>query len=237
VLEHAAEVGAVPYLIGRDFDFRPDGSGWRRARDPDATRPLPLPSYGAAEQLANAASCAAVVAALAAALPVGEAALAAGIANAYLRGRLERHDVDGVEWVFDVGHNPAAVAGLEAALRRWPTAKRTWIVFAAMRDKDLKGVVEPFAAIAAGWFVAQASSDRGATGDELAALLESLGAARVHVAADVAGACAAARAAAEPSDRVVVYGSFHTVGAALEALRLYCAPSPSVDRPATWTRD
>jgi dihydrofolate synthase/folylpolyglutamate synthase len=237
VLEHAAEVGAVPHVIGRDFDFVRDGSGWRRARDPDATKPLPLPPYGAAEQLANAASCAAVVAALAGALPVGEAALAAGIANAYLRGRMERHDVHGVEWVFDVGHNPAAAAGLEAALRRWPTPTRTWIVFAAMRDKDLKGVVEPFAATAEGWFVAQASSDRGATGDELAALLESLGAARVHVAADVAGACAAARAAAEPSDRVVVYGSFHTVGAALEALRLYCAPSPLVDRPATWTRD
>ena len=128
-------------------------------------------------------------------------------------------------------------AGLEAALRRLPARNRTWIVFAAMRDKDLKGVVEPFAASAAGWFVAQASTDRGATGEELATLLESLGAARVHVAADVAAACAAARAATAPADRVVVYGSFHTVGAALEALRLYCAPSPLVDRRSTWTRD
>jgi dihydrofolate synthase/folylpolyglutamate synthase len=153
-----------------------------------------------------------------------------------LRGRLERHDVDGVEWVFDVGHNPAAVAGLEAALRRWPTAKRTWIVFAAMRDKDLAGVVQPFAA-ADGWFVAQANTDRGATGTELGYLLESLGAARVHIAEDIAAACAAARAAARAGDRVVVYGSFHTVSAAMETLRLYCAPSPFVDRPATWTRD
>ena len=106
-----------------------------------------------------------------------------------------------------------------------------------MRDKDLAGVVQPFAATRAGWFVAQASTDRGATGAELGTLLESLGAARVHVADDVAAACAAARAAAAAGDRVVVYGSFHTVGAALEALRLYCAPSPLVDRPATWTRD
>ncbi|HEY3518338.1 MAG TPA: cyanophycin synthetase [Gammaproteobacteria bacterium] len=237
VLEHAAAAHAVPYLIGRDFDFRRDGAVWRRSRDSDAAAPFPLPPFGGAEQFANAASCAAVVAALAADLPVGDAALSKGIANAYLRGRLERHDVDGVEWVFDVGHNPAAAAGLEAALRRLPARKRTWIVFAAMRDKDLKGVVEPFAASADGWFVAQASTDRGATGDELATLLESLGAGHVHVAADVAAACAAARAATAPADRVVVYGSFHTVGAALEALRLYCAPSPLVDRPATWTRD
>jgi dihydrofolate synthase/folylpolyglutamate synthase len=236
VLEHAAAVGAVPYLIGRDFDFREAGAGWRRARA-DNGRAFPLPPYGGAEQLANAASCAAVVEVLGASLPVSDAALARGIANAYLRGRLERHEVDGVEWLFDVGHNPAAAAGLEAALRRLPQRARTWIVFAAMRDKDLKGVVEPFAATAAGWFVAQASTDRGATGEELGLLLESLDAKSVHVATDVAAACAAARAAAQPSDRVLVYGSFHTVGAALEALRLYCAPSPLVDRRSTWTRD
>ncbi|HEX7235996.1 MAG TPA: folylpolyglutamate synthase/dihydrofolate synthase family protein [Gammaproteobacteria bacterium] len=237
VLEHAASVKAVPRLIGRDFDFRADGAAWRRSRDTDAAPALPLPPFGGAEQLANAASCAAVVAALAADLPVAESALAAGIARAILRGRLERHDVDGVEWLFDVGHNPAAAVGLEAAVRRLPARKRTWIVFAAMRDKDLKGVVEPFAASAAGWFVAQASTERGATGEELRYLLESLGAASVHVGADVAAACAAARATAQRGDRVVVYGSFHTVGAALEALRLYCAPSPLVDRRSTWTRD
>jgi dihydrofolate synthase/folylpolyglutamate synthase len=237
VLEHVAAVGAVPYLIGRDFDFREAGGVWRRARDASGQPPFPLPPYGGAEQLANAASCAAVVDALAADLPVADAALALGVANAYLRGRLERHDVDGVEWLFDVGHNPAAAAGLEAALRRLRERARTWIVFAAMRDKDLTGVVEPFAATAAGWFVAQASTDRGATGEELRALLESLDAKNVHVAADVAAACAAARAAAQPSDRVLVYGSFLTVGAALEALRLYCAPSPLVDRRSSWTRD
>jgi dihydrofolate synthase/folylpolyglutamate synthase len=105
-----------------------------------------------------------------------------------------------------------------------------------MRDKDLAGVVEPFVAAAQGWFVAQGSADRGATGAELQALLESLGAARVVAAADVAAACAAARVAAARGDRVIVYGSFYTVGAALDALRLYSAASPLVDRPATWIR-
>ncbi len=94
-----------------------------------------------------------------------------------LRGRLERHVVDGVDWVFDVGHNPAAAEVLETSLRRLPAAGRTWIVFAAMRDKDLAGVVQPLVPVATGWFVAQASADRGATGAELGTLLESLGAA------------------------------------------------------------
>jgi dihydrofolate synthase / folylpolyglutamate synthase len=235
VLEHAAAQGAVASVIGRDFDFRRDGSRWRRARDAQDTPSFPLPPFGGEEQLANAAACAEVVERLREALPVSDAALAAGIANAYLRGRLERHSVGDVDWIFDVGHNPAAAQALEHSVRQLPAAARTWIVFAAMRDKDLAGVVQPFAA-ADGWFVAQASVDRGATGAELAALLESLGAQQVHVAEDIAGACARARAAARSGDRVIVYGSFHTVGAAMEALRLYCAPSP-LDRPGTWTRD
>jgi dihydrofolate synthase/folylpolyglutamate synthase len=236
VLAHAAAEGAVPVVIGRDFDFRRAGAGWRRRQDPDTAPSLPLPAFGGEEQLANAAACAAVVERLSAALPVTDAALAAGIARAYLRGRLERHAVDGVEWVFDVGHNPAAAAGLRASLERLPPAPRLWVVFAAMRDKDLAGVVQPLVAAAGGWFVAQASAERGATGEELGLLLASLGAANVVVAENIAAACAAARAAAAPRDRVVVYGSFHTVGAATEALRLYCAASPSADRPASWIR-
>jgi dihydrofolate synthase/folylpolyglutamate synthase len=236
VLEHVAEQGARPYLIGRDFDFRREDSRWRRTRDPESVPPLPLPPFGGDEQFANAASCAAVVELLSSSLPVSHAALAAGIATAVLRGRLERHDLDGVDWVFDVGHNPAAAAVLETSLRRLPNAARTWVVFGAMRDKDLAGVVQPMVAAAAGWFVARAGADRGATGEELGALLESLGAALIVVADDIAAACAAARTEAVPGDRVVVYGSFLTVAAAMEALRLYCAPSPLVDRPATWTR-
>ena len=237
VLELAAERGARPYLIGRDFDFRREGSCWRRTNAAASAPSLPLPPFGGDEQFANAASCAAVVDLLAGSLPVADAALAAGIKNAVLRGRLERHVVDGVDWVFDVGHNPAAATVLASALRRLPAVGRTWIVFAAMRDKDLAGVVQPLVSAAAAWFVAQASADRGATGAELGTLLESVGASRVVVAGDIAAACAAARAAAAPGDRVVVYGSFLTVAAAMEALRLYCAPSPLVDRPATWIRD
>jgi dihydrofolate synthase/folylpolyglutamate synthase len=141
-----------------------------------------------------------------------------------------------VEWVLDVGHNPAAAAQLAVSVSQLPRARRTWVVFAAMRDKDLAGVVEPFVGVADGWFVAQASTDRGATGEELGTLLASLDARDVVVASSIDAAVERARSATASHDRVVVYGSFHTVGAASEALRLYCAASPLVDRPATWTR-
>ena len=236
VLAHAAAEGAVAYMLGREFDFRRAGGGWRRSSDADSAPVLPLPPFGGEEQFRNAAACAEVVGLMEGVLPVSDAALAIGIERAYLRGRFERHTVDGVEWVFDVGHNPAAAEGLRASLDRLPPARRTFVVFAAMRDKDVAGVVGPFLPLAEHWFVTQGSADRGATAAELAVLLTSVGAPHVSTAPTVAAACAQARAAAQPSDRVLVFGSLVTVGAATEALQLYCASSPLVDRPAAWTR-
>jgi dihydrofolate synthase/folylpolyglutamate synthase len=239
VLAHAAAEGAQPWLIGRDFDYvrepREAAALWRRAGDATSA-PLPLPPFGGDEQYTNAAACAAVVERLSADLPVGDAALAAGIRNAYLRGRLELHVVDGVEWLFDVAHNPAAANVLAASLATLPRAKRTFAVFAGMRDKDLPGVFAPFVAQVERWFVTQANAERGATGAELRDLLAACGARSSETAADVAAACAAARVAATRGDRVLVFGSFHTVGSATAALGLYCAPSRSGDRPSTWTR-
>src|SRR5262249_39134157 len=43
VIEHAAAEGAILELIGRDFDYRRDGSGWRRQGDAGSGPPPPLP--------------------------------------------------------------------------------------------------------------------------------------------------------------------------------------------------
>jgi dihydrofolate synthase/folylpolyglutamate synthase len=235
VLDHAASIGARVTLLGRDFDYeRGLEREWRRAAG--APTWLPRPRFGGDEQYGNAAACAAVVAELERVLPVGDDALARGIANAYLRGRLERHDVDGTEWLFDIAHNPAAAHVLDASLARLPAPKRTFAVFAAMHDKDLAGVLAPFKDEVERWFVTQACLDRGAPPADLAAVLERLGVRSVEIAASVAAACAAARMAARPGDRVLVFGSFHTVGAATAALGLYCAPSRNGEQPEEWTR-
>jgi dihydrofolate synthase / folylpolyglutamate synthase len=237
LLAHAAAEGALPRIIGRDFDYRRVPLGWQRiGAGSKEGRTLPLPSFGGDEQYGNAAACAAVVAQLGAELPVTDEALDAGIRNAYLRGRLERHSIDGIEWVFDVAHNPAAATVLAASLTRLPPAKRTFAVFAAMRDKDLAGVLAPFLASVEIWFVTQANAERGATGSTLLEILAARGARAVESCTDVAAACAATRTAARPGDRVLVFGSFHTVGAATAALGLYCAPSRLGDQPTKWTR-
>lgn len=236
VLAHARETGAELVLIGRDFDFVAIGEEWRETPAAAGDAPLPLPPFGGREQYGNAAACAAVVRHMQSQLPVAHGALAAGIRHARLRARFERHTIDGVEWVFDVAHNPAAAQVMQGSLARLPRAGRTLAVFAAMRDKDLSGVLAPFVAEVDAWLVAQADPERGAPPELLAAQLAALGARRVEVLPDVAGAVAAAGAMADPGDRVLTFGSFHTVGAATAALQLYSAASPLGTPPARWTR-
>jgi dihydrofolate synthase/folylpolyglutamate synthase len=236
LLAHATATGARAYRIGRDFDYVRSGNEWRPLGAKGSDELLPRPYFGGDEQFGNAAACATVVDCLREQLPVTHDALTAGIRHAYLRGRLERHRIDAVEWIFDVAHNPAATAIFLSSLSRLPKAGRTLAVFAAMHDKDLSGVLSPLVELVDQWYVTQASADRGATARALSELLERLGAPSVSGEPDVAAACAAARAAASSGDRVLVFGSFHTVGAATAALGLYCAPPRMGSRPAKWTR-
>lgn len=214
--------GSNGILRGRDFDCVPDGSGFELVRQGKPAVPLPVPGFGGEIQAANAAVCAATVAALQAVLPVKHDALVEGLRRAHAPGRWQRLTICGVEWIFDVAHNPAAATCLRRELDGLPRPRRTVAVFAAMRDKELASLLEPFAAEVEHWCVAPVDSERSATPEALRDLLLSLGAANIEVHGDVATATLAARARVGAGDRVLVFGSFYTVGPATAALGIYC---------------
>ncbi len=225
---HAEAIGAELLAIGRDFRPVRADVGWRyEGSDGTCYDGLPIVAFGGDVQAANMASCVAVVNALQSELPVSIAALRAGLANARLRGRSERYARDGVEWVFDVAHNPSAARALRQAVEGG-RASRTIAVFAAMEDKDLEGVLAPFTSIVASWHIARPDSERGAPLEAITEVLRRLGAGQPVLHPGVAEACAAATAEARPGERVLVFGSFYTVGPALEALGLYSTPSAVV---------
>jgi dihydrofolate synthase/folylpolyglutamate synthase len=224
VVAIAAERGAPLRYLGRDFGVEPHPEGLVYRRPGAAPRVFPRPPFGSSVQRVNAAACITVIDELAHVLPVGDEAITAGIRTARISGRLDVQDIGGVEWVFDVAHNPAAAARLHAALEQLPRAPRTLAVFGAMSDKDLASVLRPFIADVAEWHLAPVGSERGASTEQLSAVLDELEARGVRAHADVALACAAARASAKPRERVLAFGSFYLVGPAMAALQLYCAP-------------
>jgi dihydrofolate synthase/folylpolyglutamate synthase len=216
-----AAAGPAALRLGTDFDWKADGDHWRwhdRQREFGGLPADPLPVSALRD---NAASAIAAYAALDPGLD-GRRVVAA-IGQIRLAGRLQR--VPGpVEWWLDVAHNPAAAGVLADALAGEPTPGRTWCVLGMLDDKDPAAVTAALGPQVDGWFLASLPKPRGLSAAALAARLGAVPAGPPAQAPSVAAACEMARAAAEPGDRVVVCGSFHTVGPALEWLELYCSP-------------
>ena len=216
VLRRAYLLGANALRAGSDFFAeRIDAQRWRW-RDVSLRMELPMPALWAPVQLANAASAIAALRALPRSIP--RAAWSRGIAEARVNGRLQAFQCDGVEVLVDVGHNPQAARALAAALQSSPCNGRTHAVFAALADKDVSAVAAALEPVIDVWALAGL---QGARGQDAAALAERLAgsqAAEGERFADVASALQARLAAAEPGDRVLVFGSFHTVAEALAIL-------------------
>ncbi|MGE8280256.1 MAG: bifunctional tetrahydrofolate synthase/dihydrofolate synthase [Stenotrophomonas sp.] len=217
VLRRAYVLGANAIRFGSDFFAEAiDGERWRW-RDVSFRIELPQPALWAPIQRNNAATAIAALRALD--KPVPRAAWAQGVAEARIAGRLQRFQHQGVEVLLDVGHNPQAAAALATALKAQPIAGRTLAVYAALADKDAEGVAAALQAQVEAWFFAGLEGPRGQTAAQLQARLATNDAGDAVLSDTVAQALAAAFAAAGEGDRVLVFGSFHTVAEALPLLR------------------
>jgi len=217
-----AAAGADALRLGVDFDWveMPDGWCWQDGAHVMTGLPgMTLP----ASALKDNAACA--IAAFVALEPatLTPKSVARALERIRVPGRMQR--VPGaVEWWLDVAHNPDAAQVLAHALAAAPVSGRTWCVLGMLEDKDAGAVVAALDERVDGWFIASLAPPRGLAAEALEALIAGAVRGPVTRAATVAAACTAAAAAAHPGDRVVVCGSFHIVGPAMQWLGVYCAP-------------
>jgi len=217
VLRHAYVIGAVAICAGCDYLIDELGDRWRW-REVGYEIELPQPTLAAPAQRANAAAAVAALRGLD--CQISDAAIVAGVRAANVRGRLQTVLTDGVPVVLDVAHNPQAAQMLAQWLAQNPVDGETLAVFSALADKDLPAIVTPLRPhVGHWWLCGLADTPRGLSAQALARRLAPvLAGADVDVVDGVAVALAQARAQAGPGDRVVVFGSFHTVADALRAL-------------------
>jgi dihydrofolate synthase / folylpolyglutamate synthase len=219
VLATAAALGAVVWQAGVDFDIEPHADEALHYREGEWVIAVPAPALAAPCQPANAAAAICALRRLPG-LMVGSDAIARGVATAKVPGRLQR--IAGpVEIVLDVAHNPQAAGQLAQWLRCHPVAGRTLGVFSALGDKDLPRLVAALLDTVDAWYLAglPAVDRRGLAIDTVwQRLLPWPGRSEPQRHAGVAEALAAAREDAVAGDRIVVFGSFHTVGEALALL-------------------
>lgn len=218
VLDHAFEIGADLWRAGRDFHCGGDKQQWNWVGRSRRYPGLAYPALRGANQLVNAAGVLAVVEALHPTLPVTAQAVRNGLALVELPGRFQI--VPGQPaLVLDVAHNPHSAAALAENLDAMGFYPTTHAVFGAMADKDLRPMFERLNPLIDRWYFTDLPTERAASATDLQTLWHSLNTrtdvqASTHAHPDAA--LQAAVAQADPADRIVVFGSFFTVGGVLQ---------------------
>ena len=220
VLEHARLCGALPAVLGVDYSFEDEGQDWTWWSGQQVLEHLPYPALSGAHQLRNAAGVLKVVDTLQSRLPVSVAQIGLGLTEVLLPGRFHRV-TRALEYVIDVAHNPQAAEIFTATLATLSPVPRTHALIGMLKTKNHRGFLAPLLAHVQSWHFATLAGANGARAEDLAVCLHALAPRLVSAChSSVAAAHSAILAGAQPGDRVLVLGSFLTVGAMLEQLAL-----------------
>ena len=218
VIDHASAVGADLWQFGRDFNFSGDKQQWAWAGRDRRYSGMAYPALRGANQLINASGVLAALDALRQRIPVTAQAVRNGLAMVELPGRFQIVPGQPV-LVLDVAHNPHSVAALAANLDAMGFYPTTHAVLGAMADKDLLPMLQKVNPMVDKWYFTDLPLPRAAKAADLQQAWQTQNtrtdtASSVH--ADPMQALQAAIDAADPADRIVVFGSFYTVGGVLK---------------------
>ena len=219
VLDHAAAIGADLWRFGEDFNFSGDKQQWGWAGRGRRYAGLAYPALRGANQLVNASGVLAALTAVRDRLPVTAQAVRNGLSLVELPGRFQI--IPGTPTlVLDVAHNPHSVAALTENLDAMGFYPCTHAVFGAMADKDLGPMLARVGPLIDKWYFTDLPTPRAAAGTELQARWQALNTrsdASAQAFTSPEQALRAAVEAADPADRIVVFGSFYTVGGILKS--------------------
>ena len=218
VVKQAQALGADAWLFGKDFNFSGDQLQWSWAGRGRRYSGLAYPALRGANQLLNASGVLAALEVMRPQLPVTAQAIRNGLAMVELTGRFQIVSGEPV-LVLDVAHNPHSVAALAANLDAMGFYPTTHAVFGAMADKDLDSMLKKLLPLVDAWYFTDLPLPRASTAQQLAADWAALNTrkdVRSSVHETPQKALDAAILAADPTDRILVFGSFYTVGGVLQ---------------------
>jgi len=218
VLSHAKSLNADVWQVTQDVQFGGDAQQWTwRARGRTYSG-LAYPALRGANQLLNAAGVLAVMEALRQQLPVTAQAIRAGLSTVQWPGRFQILPGQPAI-VLDVAHNPHATSALAHNLDAMGFYPKTHAVLGAMADKDIPGLFKRLMPLVECWYFCDLPTPRAASASQLQAAWQSLSpppTSQFRLFANPQQALSQAMADADPADRILIFGSFFTVGGVLQ---------------------
>ena len=219
VVTYANAIGTDLWLGGRDFSVEGDKLQWSWSGRGKRYAGLAYPALRGANQLINAAGVLAALTALRDRLPITAQAVRNGLAFVELPGRFQIIPGEPT-LVLDVAHNPHAIATLALNLDAMGYSPCTHAVFGAMADKNIPQMIARMNPLVDKWYFTDLPTTRAATAAQLLEFWQAIDNGRRERYGSrfetPAQALRAAISDAQPTDRIVVFGSFYTVGGVLE---------------------
>lgn len=149
---------------------------------------------------------------------IDEHAICRGLKCVQLSGRFQILPGP-VQRIFDVTHNQQGAENLAAVLDETPCQGKTLAVIAMLRDKDSAAVFKALGQQVAHWYLGGLNGNRGQPAESLALSLQAaVTDAGYSTSETVEQAYHLAMQSAGPGDRILIFGSFHTVEAVMRQI-------------------
>jgi len=218
LLDCAAALGTPLSVLGRDYQLSISHDTWSWNSNDISLEELPRPMQYCDFQLQNAAGVLMVLEKIRHEYPVSEKDIKQGLNSFRLNGRLQIIPGE-IPKILDVAHNRESVRALVENLRKIPCLGQTHLLVGMLKDKDHLEMFKVLNEIADSWNIVTLAQERGSDAKKLISDLESLGInENVYEYTNVDEALDKLHKSSMSGDRIVITGSFLTVGAALRYL-------------------
>lgn len=217
VIDAANRTAIARYRLNQEFRHEISDTVWNWLHGQMVIQDLPCPPGAGRAQYDNAAGVLMVLSALQSRLPLDDQLIRTGLSQVELAGRFQV--IAGEPMVIlDVAHNEDSVALLAENLDGQICTGRTLAVCGMLADKEIGKTTGKLMQLVDAWYVGGLDAARTAQASDIALILQQTGASDIKDFERIESAWQAARDDAQRADRIVVFGSFHTVGAIIEYL-------------------
>ena len=219
LLKIAHDKAAKVFTLEQEYRYEINAAGWCWQQDAQKVlADLPLPGVYGRPQFNNLAGALMCLVVLQDMLPVSDETIRNVLPTIQVDGRFQLAGKKPMR-ILDVAHNPDSMELLNDNLKAQPVSGKTYAVIAMLKDKDIYHSLLKICESIDYWYIAGLTVSRGESVENLKQTIAELGATNHVTSFDtVELAWQHACDDAEDKDRVVVFGSFHTVGAIINRL-------------------
>ena len=218
LLDCSKALGTPISLLGRDYQFSYSDTSWTWRSKDMCLEGLPRPMKYCNFQIQNASGVLMVLANIQDEYPVSIENIKHALGSFRLSGRFQIIPGD-IPKILDVAHNRESIKALVENLKMVSCQGKTHIILGMLKGKEHRQVIKELEVVADTWHFVSIPHERGIEAKKLASEFRAINKSKdVSEYSSMREALDKIRKLSMPDDRIVITGSFYTVGAAIQYL-------------------